>query len=238
VVAAARDGGDVVETDAGPIRITPLHHGSLQLQIRGETIYVDPTVDAGIERRPKAAAIFVTHIHGDHFDAKAIAALADRNTVIIAPAEVAEQLPELRAQIRVVSNGQVTASKAMIVPSLPALGVEAVAMYNLQRGPGPGKVFHAKGRGNGYVIDWGGRRIYVSGDTECTPEMKALRDIDVALVCMNLPYTMPPAEAIACIEAFRPKVVYPYHYRGSDPAEVARAFTDDAIEVRLRDWYR
>src|SRR6185369_10450089 len=103
--------------------------------------------------------------------------------------------------------------------------------------PKPGALFHDKGRGDGYVLTLGGKRIYIAGDTECTTEMKNLKDIDVAFVPMNLPYTMPPPEAAACVKAFHPKIVYPYHYRGQDPATFAAALKDTGIDVRLRDWY-
>jgi L-ascorbate metabolism protein UlaG (beta-lactamase superfamily) len=110
-------------------------------------------------------------------------------------------------------------------------------MYNLKRGPSEGKLYHDKGRGNGYILTYGGKRIYISGDTEGIPEMKALKNIDVAFVCMNLPYTMPPAEAAEAVRAFHPKVVYPYHYRGSDPKEFEAALAGSGIQVKLLDWY-
>ena len=118
-----------------------------------------------------------------------------------------------------------------------ALTIEAVAMYNRVRGPEAGKFYHDKGRGNGYVVSFGGARVYFSGDTECTPEMQALKDIDVAFVCMNLPYTMPPAEALGCVKAFRPKVLYPYHYRESPLDELTPGLAGSGVELRLRDWY-
>ena len=110
-------------------------------------------------------------------------------------------------------------------------------MYNLQRGPAAGQLFHDKGRGNGYIVTLGGKRIYIAGDTECTPEMKALKNIDVAFVPMNLPYTMPPSEAADCVKAFKPKIVYPYHYRGQNLDEFANALKGTGIDVRIRDWY-
>ena len=125
-------------------------------------------------------------------------------------------------------------------------------MYNLVRGPEAGKLFHDKGRGNGYVVTFGDKRVYLSGDTECTPEMKALTEIDVAFVCMNLPYTMTPEEAAGCVAAFDPKVVYPYHYGESDLTKFSSALAAEqgkdakaegqvahpvASEIRLRDWY-
>src|ERR1039458_2882806 len=115
--------------------------------------------------------------------------------------------------------------------------IEAIPAYNLKRGPTPGKLFHDKGRGNGYVLTHGGKRFYFSGDTEGIPEMRALKNIDVAFVCMNLPYTMPPEEAADAVKAFHPKIVIPYHYRGSDLAVFQRALEGTGIEVRLLDWY-
>jgi L-ascorbate metabolism protein UlaG (beta-lactamase superfamily) len=106
-------------------------------------------------------------------------------------------------------------------------------MYNAN-----GASYHTKGRGNGYIITIGGKRLYVAGDTSCTPEMRALERIDVAFVPMNLPFTMSPAEAAGCVKAFKPRVVFPYHYSGSDPQEFASAMRDSGIEVRVRNWYR
>ena len=110
-------------------------------------------------------------------------------------------------------------------------------MYNLTRGPQPGKLYHDKGRGNGYVLTYGGKRFYFSGDTEGIPEMRALKGIDVAFVCMNLPYTMTAEEAADAVRAFHPKVVYPYHYRGTDTQAFAKALEGSGIVVRLRNWY-
>ena len=115
--------------------------------------------------------------------------------------------------------------------------IEAIPAYNLKRGPEPGKFFHDKGRGNGYVITYGGKRFYFSGDTEGVSEMRALKNIDVAFVCMNLPYTMPPEEAADAVKAFHPKIVIPYHYRGSDLAVFKKGLEGTGIEVRLLDWY-
>ena len=118
--------------------------------------------------------------------------------------------------------------------------VEAIPMYNMTRGPEAGKYFHDKGRGNGYVLTYGGKRFYISGDTEAIPEMKALKNIDVAFVCMNLPYTMPAEEAADAVKAFHPKVVIPYHYRGQPSGDVngfKQRLEGSGIEVRLLDWY-
>ena len=110
-------------------------------------------------------------------------------------------------------------------------------MYNLQRGPSAGQLFHTKGRGNGYVVTLGGKRLYFAGDTECTPEMKALKNIDVAFIPMNLPFTMPPAEAAECAKTFVPKVAIPYHYQGQNPQEFQAALKGSGVEVRLLKWY-
>ena len=115
--------------------------------------------------------------------------------------------------------------------------IEAIPMYNIKRGPSAGKLFHDKGRGSGYVITYGGKRFYFSGDTEGIPEMRALRNIDVAFVCMKLPYTMPPDEAADAVRAFHPKIVYPYHYRGSDLNVFKNALAGTGIDVRILDWY-
>jgi L-ascorbate metabolism protein UlaG (beta-lactamase superfamily) len=129
----------------------------------------------------------------------------------------------------VISNGE---SK-----TLGPFVVEAVPAYNLTRGPSPGEFYHDKGRDNGYVVTYGGKRFYFSADTEGVPEMRALKHIDVAFICMNLPYTMPPQEAADAVRAFHPAIVYPYHYRGSDLAVFTKALEGTGIEVRLRDWY-
>jgi L-ascorbate metabolism protein UlaG (beta-lactamase superfamily) len=114
--------------------------------------------------------------------------------------------------------------------------VEAIPMYNLKPAAN-GTLYHEKGRGNGYVVTYGGKRFYFSGDTEGTPEMKALRNIDVAFVCMNLPYTMPPDAAAEAVRAFHPAIVYPYHYSQSDLTVFSKALAGSGIDVRIRDWY-
>lgn len=228
---------DTLASSAGEIRITPLHHGSLRLDFAGKPVFVDPTKDARYESESKASAILLTDLHPDHLDPETIEKLSTPDTVILAPPAVAEKLPKTTGKLRVMKNGEVTTPKEPAVPAIPALGVEAVPMYNIQRGPGPGKLYHDKGRGNGYVLTHGDKRVYISGDTECVDEMKALKNIDVAFVSMNLPYTMPPSEALQCIRAFSPKVVYPYHFRGSNPSEVSNGLAGGPIEVRVRNWY-
>ena len=226
VLAAPLAAADIEKTSVGKLKITPVKHGSLMLEFSGQVWHVDPWSQADYSALPKADVILVTDIHGDHLDPKAIAAVRKASTVIVAPAAVAKTVTEAT----VLNNGAKT--------TVGGIEIEAVPMYNLKRGPQPGKLYHDKGRGNGYVLNVGGKRVYISGDTEAVPEMRALKDIDIAFVCMNLPYTMPPGEAADGVRAFRPKVVYPYHYRGSDLAVFADALKDEKrIEVRLRDWY-
>jgi len=225
---------EVLDTSAGPLRILPIHHGTLLLSWGGRTLYVDPSHEASFAALPKADVVFITDIHPDHLDPEALASVVTSNTLLIVPPSVAQKLPPNYHSVVVIKNGE---SRPFMTP-FPQMTVDAVPMYNLTRGPTPGTLYHDKGRGNGYVITFADKRVYISGDTECTPEMKALKNIDVAFVCMNLPYTMPPTEAAACIKAFRPKIVYPYHYRGSDLAELDKALAEEkGIEVRKRDWY-
>jgi L-ascorbate metabolism protein UlaG (beta-lactamase superfamily) len=217
---------DMLKTSAGELKITPVTHGSVLLEINGQAWHIDPWSTGDYSTLPKADVILITDIHGDHMDPKAIAAIKKDSTVIVAPAAVAKTV----TAAKVLANGEST--------TVGGIKIEAVPMYNLQRGPEAGKLYHDKGRGNGYVLTIGDKRIYFSGDTEAVPEMKTLQNIDVAFVCMNLPYTMPPDEAAAGVKAFRPKIVYPYHYRGSDLAVFSKALASEkGIEVRLRDWY-
>ncbi len=222
--------GDVLTTAQGDVGITPLHHATLLLTWQGKNLYVDPFHEARFDGLPKADTIFISDVHFDHLDPVALDAIKQATTTIVAPPAVAAQLPKSFTHVVVLKNGD--------KQTVDGVGVEAVPMYNLTRGPSAGTLYHDKGRGNGYVLTFADKRLYLSGDTECTDEMRALKSIDVAFVCMNLPYTMPPSEAAACIKAFRPKVVYPYHYRGSNLAELKGALAGDHdIEVRERSWY-
>jgi L-ascorbate metabolism protein UlaG (beta-lactamase superfamily) len=222
-MCAARP-SDTFETSAGTVTITFIQHASLMIAAAGKVIQVDPVGDF-YEGLPQGDLILLTDIHGDHMAPPTIAKVKKADTVIIAPAAVAKTVTEAQ----VLGNGE---SKKW-----SGWTIEAVPMYNIKRGPSEGKLFHDKGRGNGYVLTYGGKRFYISGDTEGVPEMRALKNIDVAFVCMNLPYTMPPDEAADAVKAFKPKVVYPYHYRGSDLAVFQKGLEGSGVEVRLRDWY-
>ncbi|MDC0668064.1 MBL fold metallo-hydrolase [Nannocystis radixulma] len=222
--APPTSGADVLETSAGRVEIHPVQHGTVRFTVGDKVVWVDPWSKADLSG-PKADLVLITDIHPDHYDEAGLAAVRKDDALVVAPPVVAEKVAGAVA----LANGESR--------DLGFVRVEAIPMYNLKRGPEEGKLFHDKGRGNGYVLTIGDRRIYLSGDTECTPEMKALRDIDVAFVCMNLPYTMTPAEAAECVAAFKPKVLYPYHYRDSNLDELDSALAGSGVEVRRRDWY-
>jgi L-ascorbate metabolism protein UlaG (beta-lactamase superfamily) len=217
---------DSIETAEGALRITPIRHASFMLEFKDKVIHVDPWSQGNYQGLPKADLILITDTHPDHLDLGKIMELSKPGTKILAPPAAVGSLTDAIA----IANGETRV--------VEGINVEALPMYNLIRGPGPGKLYHEKGRGNGYVLTLGGKRLYISGDTECIPETKGLKDIDVAFVCMNLPYTMPPEEAAQCVRAFHPKIVYPYHYGKSDLNIFVTALKNDpGIEVRLRTWY-
>jgi L-ascorbate metabolism protein UlaG (beta-lactamase superfamily) len=228
VSICAQPAPDSISADKGEIKIQPLNHATFTLEWNGKTIFVDPV--GGAQRfHGTPDLVLVTDIHGDHMNADTLKAVAKERTRIVAPQAVAAQLPaELKSRIVVLGNGE--------KKELDGIQIEAVPMYNLTQDR---LKFHAKGRGNGYVLTLGGKRIYISGDTEDIPEMRALKNIDVAFVCMNLPYTMTVEQAASAVKEFKPKIVYPYHYRGSDTEKFKSLVgTDSGIEVRLRDWYK
>ena len=215
----------IFQTSAGAVKITPLYHASTLIEAGGKAIYVDPAEPAKFDGLPKADLILITHIHSDHMDPASIAKIAKAGTEIMAPPTVVQTVKSAKP----ITNGQSATWEGWTIDAVPA--------YNLKRGPAPGKLFHDKGRDNGYVLTYGGVRFYFSADTENIPEMRALKNIDVAFICMNLPYTMPPEEAADAVKAFHPKVVIPYHYHGSDLAIFQKRLEGTGIEVRLLDWY-
>jgi len=222
--------GDRITAKEVELIVHPINHATLALGWQGKTVYVDPV--GGAQRFADLAApdlVLVTHLHGDHFDPATLKAVVGEKTALIAPPTVVEQLPaELRSRATSLANGQ---SKELL-----GLKVEAVPAYNLTP---ERSQFHPKGRDNGYVLNMGGLRVYLSGDTEAIPEMLALKNIDVAFLCVNLPYTMDVEQAARAAREFRPKILYPYHCRGSDLEKLKQLIGDkEGIEVRLRDWYK
>ena len=222
------------DTGKGPLKVLPIRHASIVLQTPAGTIYVDPVGDPILySGLPPADLILVTHHHGDHFNAETLGALiANGNSPkLVTNPEVMGKLPShLASGATSLANGDGT--KAMDVP------IDAIPAYNLTADR---QKFHPKGRDNGYVFRVGNFKIYVSGDTEDIPEMRGLADVDLAFVCMNLPFTMDATAAASAVAEFKPKYVYPYHFRGrdggtQDPKEFA-ALVGDASDVRMGSWY-
>ena len=218
---------DIVQTSKGPLKMTPIYHGSVMLEFGGKIIHVDPWSQANYSGLPQADLILISHAHADHMDPPLIKTLRKESTIVVTSPAIADTLNGVAGEVETMNNGE---QKTFL-----GLEIEAVPMYNLVFGSGPGKPFHHKGIGNGYILNFGATRVYFSGDTECIPEMKALKNISVAFLAMNPPRTMPPAEAAACVKEFRPKIAYPYHYRGQNTQEFADALKNTpGVEVRLR----
>ena len=211
------------KTSAGTVEITPIQHASLMLKAGGKVMYIDPA-QGTYDGLPQADYILITDNHGDHWVQANVDKLKKAGTVVIAPKVVAEKY----AGAVVMSNGE--------TKTFSDFKIEAIPMYN-QKPAANGQTYHEKGRGNGYVITYGGKRFYIAGDTEGIPEMRALKNIDVAFIPMNLPFTMTPQDAAEAVRAFHPAVVFPYHYRGQDTQAFAKALEGSGIDVRLRDWY-
>jgi L-ascorbate metabolism protein UlaG (beta-lactamase superfamily) len=212
-------------SEVGDIRFTAINHASFQIEYGGKVIHVDPTSAGDYSSAKQADLILVTDIHPDHLDPVAITRVRKASAPVVAPSAAADKIESPT----VIANGE--------TKTVAGVSIEAVPMYNLQRGPSAGQLFHTKGRGNGYILTLGARRVYIAGDTECTDEMRALKNIDAAFIPMNLPYTMPPSEAAECVKTFKPKVVFPYHYRGQNPEEFKAALAGEPVEVRLLKWY-
>jgi L-ascorbate metabolism protein UlaG (beta-lactamase superfamily) len=243
--AAAAQAPDLLPARSGNIRITPVFHGTVQFEYRGKVIIVDPFSPGRYTK--KADLVLITHSHQDHLDRDAILRVSTPRTVIVMPTLVSGQFSPWKNVVPM-DNGEVYNAKRSLASdhvesSIADLALAAVPMYNLQRGPKPGQKFHPKGDGNGYVLTLGGRRIYIAGDTEAIPEMRNLKNIDVAFLPMNLPFTMTPQEAAQGARSFKPKVVYPYHYRypfnkvNNNPQQFQAALRGSGIQVRLRNWY-
>lgn len=207
-----------------PIKFLPIQHATMVIQTSEATIYVDPV--GGAEAFEKSAApdiILITDIHGDHLNAETVNAVKKEETTIIAPQAVIEQI----GYGQVLNNGEST--------TIGDIKIEAIPMYNLTE---ERLKYHPKGRGNGYVITADEKRIYISGDTEDIPEMRKLENIDYAFVCMNLPYTMTVEQAVSAVLEMKPKVVFPYHFRGSDMEKFKELVSqNEGIEIRMLKWY-
>lgn len=216
------------------VEIIPIEHATAVLEWGNVTIYIDPTGgSAAFEGQEIPNLILITDIHGDHLNVETLQELDTDGVTMIVPEAVAEQIPEdLKSKLKILGNGEKT--------EMLGVNVEAIPMYNLRE---EAKDFHVKGRGNGYVLTMGDQRIYFSGDTEDIPEMRGLKNIDKAFVCMNLPYTMTPESAASAVLDFKPAQVYPYHYRGRPDVSDVEKFKklvnegNTEIEVVQLDWY-
>lgn len=219
---------------AQEIKIDPISHATMVLTVGDVVVYTDPVGGAdAFKGKAEPDIILVTDIHGDHFNNDTLEAVSMSKTIIVVPQAVKDQLkPGIQGSVVVLNNGGITDQLGIKITGVP--------MYNL---PESGTAPHAKGRGNGYVLEGSGKRIYISGDTSGTPEMKSLQNIDIAFICMNLPYTMSVEEAASAVLAFKPKRVIPYHYRGQDGLSDTDKFKelvnskDSDIQVDLVNFY-
>lgn len=223
--AVALSAAEKIPAQGGDIEITPFFHATLQIEHGGKVIQVDPWSNADLSKAKPADLVLITDTHPDHLDLNAMAKVRKAGAPVVMPNAAKDKVPDGV----VIANGE--------TKTVAGVEIQAVPMYNLQRGPKPGELWHPKGRGNGYLLALGGKQIYLAGDTECIPEMKALKNVDIAFIPMNLPNTMTPLEAAECAKAFKPKVVYPYHSRGQNAQEFKDALKGEPIDVRLLDWY-
>ncbi|MFH1214921.1 MAG: MBL fold metallo-hydrolase [Pseudomonadota bacterium] len=215
---------DIIPTSAGELKISFIGHGSLIFTIAGTVIHIDPWNNlADYALLPKADIVLITHEHRDHLDSKSIEAVRKKETTIIMTEKCLQQF----GSGKVMKNGDEM--------TIHGIGIEAVPAYNIVHKRDTGQLFHPRGEGNGYILTIGGKRIYVAGDTENIPEMKELAPIDCAFLPMNLPYTMTPEMVADAARSFRPRILYPYHYGDTDPAQLVRLLQDHKdIEVRIR----
>ncbi len=215
---------DILKTSQGDLEITFIGHGSLMFTFNGKVIHVDPFSKlAEYSKLPKADMLLITHEHRDHLDPKAVEAIRTDKTVLVLTKTCAASL---KGGI-IMENGD--------TKTVGGLKIEAVPAYNLVHMRSEGVPFHPKGIGNGYLITFGDKRVYVAGDTENIPEMKKLKSIDCAFLPMNLPYTMNPEMVADAAKAFKPKILYPYHFGDTDTSNIEQLMKDTQdVEIRIR----
>lgn len=225
VMAQGKFETDTIKTSEGDLAITFIGHATLMFSFKDKVIHVDPwTRFTDYKDMPKADIILVTHDHMDHFDKKAIDTLSTDKTKLVLTKICYEQT----GGGIVMKNGD--------VKTVDGFRIEAVPAYNIVHMRGENNPFHPKGDGNGYIITFGDKKVYVAGDTENTPEMKALKGIDIAFLPMNLPFTMSPEMVADAAMAFRPGILYPYHYGQTDTSRLVDLLKNEKdIEVRIRN---
>ena len=219
---------DIIKTSAGDLEITFIGHGTLMFTFAGKVIHVDPwTRLSDYTKLPKADLILVTHEHSDHFDINAIETVQTEKTVLVYTEICANQLEKPDEKAVVMKNGDTRIIEGLKIKAVPA--------YNIVHKRESGGPFHPKGHGNGYIITFGDKKVYVAGDTENTPEMKRLKGIEIAFLPVNLPYTMTPEMVADAAKAFKPKILYPYHTGDTDSSKIVELLKDiKEIEVRIR----
>ena len=211
---------DTISATGGDLTIRPITHGSVLVSHAADMIFVDPAPPSGLySNLPKATLVLVTHDHEDHFDTGIIQQVSTPSTKVVVSRSLERRVPNAVTM----RNGD--------QQTFGDVKVTAVAMYNTASS------YHVRGDGNGYVVTVGGKRLYFAGDTECVADPQALQSIDIAFLPMNLPFTMSPSQAADCAKAFKPRIVYPYHFRPSNPQDFANAMAGTSTEVRLRKWY-
>lgn len=222
------------KNDEDQIKIIPISHSTLIIEYENEVIYIDPVGDENTFKDQKSPTlVLITDIHSDHLSIETLLNTVKPETKIISPNAVVKKIDRtIERKIISLNNNKSTV--------ISKIKVEAIPMYHLRE---EAKAFHPKGRGNGYVLTLGKKRIYISGDTEDIPEMRTLKDIDIAFVCMNLPWTMSVEKAADAVLDFQPKEVYPYHYKGTNGISDIKQFKalihkeNNTIKVHLKDWY-
>ena len=216
---------EVIKTSKGDLTITFVGHASLIFNFNNQVIYVDPSSSSGhsFEGFAKADMVFITHNHGDHLDVKTLEQIVKDDT----------QYLSNKTSYTTLNKGEIIGNNEYIKKD--GILIESVPAYNIVHLRNTGQPYHAKGDGNGYVITFGDKRVYVAGDTENIPEMANLKNIDIAFLPMNIPYTMTPVMAADAALMFKPKVLYPYHYRGTDPLELKGLLKNHPeIEVKIK----
>jgi L-ascorbate metabolism protein UlaG (beta-lactamase superfamily) len=214
---------DIINTSDGKLEVTFLGHGTLMFKYNGKTIHIDPfSRVADYAKLPKADIVLLTHHHRDHLDPIALQQITNSTTIIVLTETCAGKI----------DGGIIMKNGA--TRTIDSIKIEAVPAYNLVHKRDNGQLYHPKGEGNGYVLTFGNTRVYIAGDTENTPEMKALQNIDYAFLPMNLPYTMTPEMAADATRACSPTVLYPYHYGDTDTSRIVELLRDTEVEIRIR----
>ena len=213
---------DRFPASGGEIVVTPIVHASVQVEHAGKVIHVDPWRQGDYSQAKPADVVLITDIQSDHLDLETLPKVRKPGTVVVIPAAAKDKVPDGT----VLGYGE--------TKTVAGIQVEGVAAYDIK----PGDPFHPKGRANGYIVTLGGKRLYFAGVTECVPEVQAVKSIDVAFLSMNLPHErMTMTAAADCVKTFKPKVVYPYHFRDGKVEEFKAALQGQPIDVRLVEWY-